>query len=111
VGRGEGDAPLDCAGDRTGRSDLGPSPSSRIAASHRRTEAVVDPARLRKIPVFSDLDDDEPNRVAALAAARVERDGAHIADLRPRDVVGELAVLERSQRNATVRATSPREHA
>src|SRR4029078_6340680 len=37
-----------------------------------------------------------------------ERDGARIADLGPGDVVGEMGVLERSQRNATVRATSPR---
>ena len=39
--------------------------------------------------------------------ARVERDGEHVADLGPGDVVGEMGVLERSQRNATVRATSP----
>jgi CRP-like cAMP-binding protein len=94
----------------------------------------VDPARLRKIPVFSDLDDDELASIAALAAevsvpdgkelvregdysydvlaiaegtASVERHGEHVADLGPGDVVGEMGVLERSQRNATVRATSP----
>jgi CRP/FNR family cyclic AMP-dependent transcriptional regulator len=94
----------------------------------------LDPARLRKIPVFSDLDEEELLRIAALAAevsvpegkelvregdysydvlgieegtASVERDGEHIADLGPGDVVGEMGVLERSQRNATVRATSP----
>ena len=94
----------------------------------------MDPARLRKIPVFSDLDDDELGHVAALAAevsvpagkelvregdysydvlaieegtATVERHGAHVADIGPGDVVGEMGVLERSQRNATVTATSP----
>lgn len=94
----------------------------------------MDPARLRNIPVFSDLDDDELGHIAALAAevsvpggkelvregdysydviaieegtASVERHGAHIADVGPGDVVGEMGVLERSQRNATVRATSP----
>ena len=94
----------------------------------------MDPARLSKIPVFSDLDDDELASIAALAAevsvpdgkelvregdysydvlaieegtASVERHGAHVADLGPGDVVGEMGVLERSQRNATVRATSP----
>ena len=94
----------------------------------------MDPARLRKIPVFSDLDDEELAHIAALAAevsvpdgkelvregdysydvlaieegtASVERDGVHIADLGPGDVVGEMGVLERSQRNATVVATSP----
>ena len=39
--------------------------------------------------------------------ASVERHGEHVADLGPGDVVGEMGVLERSQRNATVRATSP----
>jgi CRP/FNR family transcriptional regulator, cyclic AMP receptor protein len=94
----------------------------------------VDPDRLRKIPVFADLDEQELASIAALAAevsvpegkelvregdysydvlaieegtASVERHGARIADLGPGDVVGEMGVLERSQRNATVRATSP----
>ncbi len=94
----------------------------------------MDPARLRKIPVFSDLDDDELASIAALAAevsipegkelvregdysydvlaieegtASVERHGEHVAELGPGDVVGEMGVLERSQRNATVRATAP----
>jgi CRP/FNR family transcriptional regulator, cyclic AMP receptor protein len=62
--------------------------------------------------VFSDLDDEELEiaHIAALAAevsTRVERDGEHIAGLGPGDVVGEMAVLERSQRTATVTATSP----
>jgi CRP/FNR family transcriptional regulator, cyclic AMP receptor protein len=94
----------------------------------------MDPGRLRKIPVFADLDDDELGHIAALAAevsvpegkelvregdysydvlaieegtARVERGGQHIDDVGPGDVVGEMGVLERSQRNATVIATSP----
>jgi len=94
----------------------------------------VDPAHLKNIPVFSDLDTEELRHVAALAAevsvpegkelvregdysydmlaieegtASVERAGAQIAELGPGDVVGEMGVLERSQRNATVRATSP----
>jgi CRP/FNR family transcriptional regulator, cyclic AMP receptor protein len=94
----------------------------------------LDPARLRKIPVFADLSDDELHHIAALAAevsvpegkelvregdysydvlaieegtASVERHGDHIADLGPGDVFGEMGVLERSQRSATVRATSP----
>ena len=94
----------------------------------------MDPARLRKIPVFSDLEDDELESIATLAAevsvpegkelvregdysydvlaieegtASVERHGEHLADLGPGDVVGEMGVLERSQRSATVRATSP----
>src|ERR687888_2064311 len=94
----------------------------------------MDPARLKKIPVFADLSEEELEHIAALAAevsvpegkelvregdysydvlaieegtASVERNGEHIADLGPGDVVGEMGVLERSQRNATVRATSP----
>jgi CRP/FNR family transcriptional regulator, cyclic AMP receptor protein len=94
----------------------------------------MDPARLKKIPVFADLSDVEIGHITSLAAevsvpegkelvregdysydvlaieegtARVERDGRHLADLGPGDVVGEMGVLERSQRNATVIATSP----
>jgi CRP/FNR family cyclic AMP-dependent transcriptional regulator len=94
----------------------------------------VDPARLKTIPVFADLSDDELGHIAALAAevsvpegkelvregdysydvlaieegtARVDRHGEHIADLGPGDVFGEMGVLKREQRNATVVATSP----
>ena len=94
----------------------------------------MDPAHLRNIPVFSDLDDDELSNIASLAAevsvpegkelvregdysydvlaieegtARVERAGDTIAELGPGDVVGEMGVLQREQRNATVVATSP----
>ena len=94
----------------------------------------MDPARLKKIPVFADLSDEELGHIAALAAevsvpeskelvregdysydvlaieegtARVERAGVMLAELGPGDVMGEMGVLERSQRNATVVATSP----
>ena len=94
----------------------------------------MDPARLKKIPVFADLSDDELGHIAALAAevsvpegkelvregdysydvlaieegtASVDRHGEHIADLGPGDVFGEMGVLKREQRNATVVATSP----
>jgi CRP/FNR family transcriptional regulator, cyclic AMP receptor protein len=94
----------------------------------------MDPARLKKIPVFSDLEEDELDHIAAIAAevsvpegkelvregdysydvlaieegtASVERAGGKIADLGPGDVIGEMGVLDRSQRNATVVATSP----
>ena len=93
----------------------------------------MDPARLRKIPVFSDLSEEELGHIVALAAevsvpagkelvregdysydvlaieegtAEVTRGGEHVADLGPGDVIGEMGVLERSQRNATVVATS-----
>lgn len=94
----------------------------------------VDAARLKNIPVFADLGDADLETVAKLASevsvpsgkelvregdysydllaieegtAKVERDGQHLADLGPGDVVGEMGVLEREQRNATVTATSP----
>jgi CRP/FNR family transcriptional regulator, cyclic AMP receptor protein len=94
----------------------------------------VDPGRLKKIPVFADLSEAELAHIAALAAevsvpaskelvregdysydvlaieegtARVDRHGAHLADLGPGDVFGEMGVLQREQRNATVVATSP----
>ncbi len=94
----------------------------------------MDAARLKAIPVFEDLDDESLNNIAAIAAevsvpagkelvregdysydvlaieegdARVERGGEHIADLGPGDVIGEMGVLDRSQRMATVTATSP----
>jgi CRP/FNR family cyclic AMP-dependent transcriptional regulator len=94
----------------------------------------LDAARLKRIPVFADLDDEELSHIAALAAevsvpegkelvregdysydvlaieegtARVERGGEHLADLGPGDFIGEMGVLDRDQRNATVVATSP----
>lgn len=94
----------------------------------------MDAARLKRIPVFADLDDEELSHIAALAAevsvpegkelvregdysydvlaieegtAKVERGGEHIADLGPGDFIGEMGVLDRDQRNATVVATSP----
>jgi CRP/FNR family transcriptional regulator, cyclic AMP receptor protein len=93
----------------------------------------MDTARLKRIPVFDGLGDDDLEKIAALAAevsvpsgkelvregdysydvlvieegtASVERGGDVIAELGPGDVIGEMGVLERSQRNATVVATS-----
>jgi CRP-like cAMP-binding protein len=94
----------------------------------------VDPGRLKSIPVFAELTDEELAHIAAIAAevsvpagkelvregdysydvlaikegtARVERHGEKIADLGSGDIIGEMGVLERSQRTATVTATSP----
>ena len=39
--------------------------------------------------------------------AEVTRDGEHVANLGPGDVLGEIAALERGKRNATVDASSP----
>jgi CRP-like cAMP-binding protein len=94
----------------------------------------LDAARLKRIPVFADLDEEALSHIAALAAevsvpegkelvregdysydvlaieegtATVERGGRKIAELGAGDVIGEMGVLERDQRNATVVATSP----
>ncbi|WP_372788065.1 cyclic nucleotide-binding domain-containing protein [Paraconexibacter sp.] len=94
----------------------------------------MDAARLKGIPVLADLTDDELTAVAGLAAevsvpagkelvregdysyellaieegtAKVERGGELLAELGPGDIIGEMGVLERGQRSATVTATSP----
>jgi CRP-like cAMP-binding protein len=94
----------------------------------------MDPARLKTIGVFADLSDDELQHIANLAAevsvpagkelvregdysydllaieegeAEVTRGGEHVADLGPGDVIGEMGVLERTQRTATVVARTP----
>ncbi|MCW3013341.1 MAG: cyclic nucleotide-binding protein [Solirubrobacterales bacterium] len=94
----------------------------------------MDVARLKTIGVFAQLGEDALNTIATLASevsvpagkelvregdysydllaieegtAEVQRGGEHIADLGPGDIIGEMGVLERAQRNATVIATSP----
>ena len=94
----------------------------------------MDADRLKKIPVFADLDATATNIIAKLASevsvpagkelvregdysydmlaieegtAEVSRGGEHVADLGPGDVVGEVGVVEKGKRNATVTATSP----
>lgn len=94
----------------------------------------MDAARLKGITVLAELGEDELAAIAGLAAevsvpagkdlvregdysyemlaieegtARVERGGETIAELGPGDVIGEIGVLERGQRSATVTATSP----
>src|SRR6478672_12287716 len=94
----------------------------------------MDAARLKTIAVFSDLDDESLEAISKLAAevsvpegkelvregdysydliaiedgtAKVHHGDETIAELGPGDVVGEMGVLERQQRNASVTATSP----
>jgi CRP-like cAMP-binding protein len=94
----------------------------------------MDAGRLKRIGVFSDLDDGALEAIAKLAAevsvpegkelvregdysydliaieegtARVHRGEETVAELGPGDVVGEMGVLERAQRSASVTATSP----
>ncbi len=94
----------------------------------------MDPNRLKAIPIFSHLSDEEANRLAAFATetsvadgqilmkqgdysteligieegtADVIRDGKKLASLREGDLIGEMGLLEREPRNADVIATSP----
>jgi CRP-like cAMP-binding protein len=94
----------------------------------------MDPNRLKAIPIFSHLSDEEANRLAAFAtetsvadgqilmkqgdysteligieegSADVIRDGEKIASLGEGDLIGEMGLLEREPRNADVIATSP----
>jgi CRP/FNR family transcriptional regulator, cyclic AMP receptor protein len=94
----------------------------------------MDPNRLKAIPIFSHLSDDEAKRLAAFASetsvaegqilmkqgdysteligieegtADVIQDGEKIASLGEGDLIGEMGLLEREPRNADVIATSP----
>jgi CRP/FNR family cyclic AMP-dependent transcriptional regulator len=93
----------------------------------------MDALQLSRIPLFSDADEDELNRLGAFAESvefsegaeiiregdvsrallvieegtvEVTRGGEHIADLGPGDIFGEAGVLNDAVRNATVTATS-----
>jgi CRP-like cAMP-binding protein len=94
----------------------------------------MDPSRLKAIPLFSDLSDEEARRLAAFAtetsvaegqilmkegdysteligieegAARVEKGGREIAMLGKGDLIGEMGLLSHEPRSASVIATSP----
>jgi CRP/FNR family transcriptional regulator, cyclic AMP receptor protein len=94
----------------------------------------MDENRLKAIPLFSQLSDDEAHRLAAFATetsvaegqmlmkqgdysteliaieegtADVVRDGEKLASLKEGDLIGEMGLLAREPRNADVIATSP----
>src|SRR6185436_19742047 len=94
----------------------------------------MEPSQLQRIPLFADASDEELKKVAAFAESRevsegtevigegefsrallaieegtaeVTRDGDKVADLGPGDIFGEAGMLDDSQRNASVTATSP----
>jgi CRP-like cAMP-binding protein len=105
-----------------------------MIAQHPGRIDSVDASRLKNITVFADLGEEALNKIAGLASevsvpagkelvregdysydllaieegtAKVERGGEHLADLKAGDVIGEMGVLEKAQRTATVTATSP----
>lgn len=94
----------------------------------------MDASRLKSLPLFQDVPDDELAQIAAFAQevaveegrelvregdfsyefmaieegeAEVTRDGEHVADLGPGDFFGEMGLLEKTLRNATVTAKAP----
>jgi CRP/FNR family transcriptional regulator, cyclic AMP receptor protein len=94
----------------------------------------VDPGRMKSIPLFADTPDEELVQIATFAQeisveagralvregdfsyefmaieegeAEVTRGGEHVADLGPGDFFGEMGLLERTLRNATVTAKTP----
>jgi CRP-like cAMP-binding protein len=94
----------------------------------------MDPNRLKAIPLFSDLSDEEAKRLAAFATetsaaegqilmkqgdyaveliaieegtADIIQDGKKITTLKEGDLIGEMALFNREPRNADVIATSP----
>jgi CRP-like cAMP-binding protein len=94
----------------------------------------MDPARLKSVQLFERFSDDELRTIATFAdetsvpegeqlvregdfsyefigieegTAEVAREGQHVGDLGAGDFFGEIGVMERSLRTATVTATSP----
>ena len=94
----------------------------------------MDPSRLNSIPLFRDVPDEDLRQIATFAdevsvkegthlvdegdfsyqlmaieegAAEVLRGGEHVADLGPGDFFGEVGLLEKDRRNATVVSRSP----
>ena len=94
----------------------------------------MDPSRLKSIPLFADVPDDELAKIATFAQevtveegrelvregdfsyefmaiqegeVEVTRHGEHVADLGPGDFFGEMGLLEKTLRNATVTAKTP----
>ena len=94
----------------------------------------MDASRLKSIPLFEEVGDEELAQIAPFATevsveegrelvregdfsyefmaieegqAEVTRSGDHVADLGPGDFFGEMGLLEKTLRNATVTAKTP----
>jgi CRP/FNR family cyclic AMP-dependent transcriptional regulator len=94
----------------------------------------LDASRLKSLPLFKDVPDEELAQIAGFAQevnveqgrelvregdfsyefmaieegeAEVSRHGEHVADLGPGDFFGEMGLLEKTLRNATVTAKTP----
>ena len=94
----------------------------------------MDPSQLKSLPLFADVPDEELAQIAGFAQevtvdpgrelvregdfsyefmaieegeAEVTREGKHVADLGSGDFFGEMGLLEKTLRNATVTAKTP----
>jgi CRP/FNR family transcriptional regulator, cyclic AMP receptor protein len=94
----------------------------------------LDPSRVKAIPLFQSIPEDEVKQIATFAGeqsveegkhlvdegdfswefmaieegeAEVLRGGDHVADLGPGDFFGEMGLVEKDRRNATVVAKTP----
>ena len=94
----------------------------------------MDSSHLKSLPLFADVPEEELGQIATFAQevtvdqgrelvregdfsyefmaieqgeAEVTRDGQHLADLGPGDFFGEMGLLEKTLRNATVTAKTP----
>ena len=94
----------------------------------------MDPSRVKAIPLFQSIPEDEAKQIATFAGeqsveegkhlvdegdfswefmaieegeAEVLRGGEHVADLGPGDFFGEMGLLEKDRRTATVVAKTP----
>jgi CRP/FNR family cyclic AMP-dependent transcriptional regulator len=94
----------------------------------------LDASRLKSLPLFENVPDEELGQIATFAQevtvdqgrelvregdfsyefmaiedgeAEVTREGGHVADLGPGDFFGEMGLLEKTLRNATVTAKTP----
>ena len=108
--------------------------SGRVAPTASQEDAPLDASRLKSIALFEELGDEELAQIAPFATevsveegrelvregdfsyefmaiedgeAEVTRGGEHVANLGPGDFFGEMGLLERTLRNATVTAKTP----
>jgi CRP/FNR family transcriptional regulator, cyclic AMP receptor protein len=106
--------------------------SGKVAATDRG--GPLDASQLKSLPLFADVPDEELAQIAGFAQevtvdqgrelvregdfsyefmaieegeAEVTRDGQHVNDLGPGDFFGEMGLLEKTLRNATVTAKTP----